>query len=165
MNVITAPETLKGSRNIQGFALMRAILSVLTSLCYNLLASLQINAQQIKLDKNHALKSSRIFVVNLFVEINSINQSNLFNLIAINVATGLRKFKYFYVPIKFCRNHALKSSRTIVVNLFNEINSMNQSNLFNLFAIIAATGSRKLKDYWPKNLWRIALIIVQTGDI
>ena len=98
-----------------------------------------------------SLKSSRIIVVNLFIETNSINQSNLFNLIAINVATGLRKFKDFYVPIKFCRNHALKSSRTIVVNLFNEIYSMNQSNLFNLFEIIAAPGLRKLKDYWPKN--------------
>ena len=67
------------------------------------------------------------------------------------MATGLRKFKDFYVPIKFCKNHALKSSRTFVVNLFNEIISINQSNLFNLFAIIAATGSRKLKDYWPKH--------------
>ena len=40
---------------------------------------------------------------------------------------------------------------SVVVNLFNEIKSINQSNLFNLFAIIAATGLRKLKDYWPKN--------------
>ena len=101
--------------------------------------------------KNHALKSSRIFAVNLFNEINSINQSNLFNLFAIIVATGLRKFKDFYVPIKFCKNHALKSSRTFVVNLFNEINSIHQSNLFNLIAIIAAIGLRKLRDYWPKN--------------
>ena len=52
---------------------------------------------------------------------------------------------------KFAKNHALKSSRTFVVNLFNEINSIHQSNLFNLFAIIAATGLRKLKDYWLKN--------------
>ena len=71
-----------------------------------------------------------------FNEVNSINQTNFFKLFAIIMATGLRKLKDFYVPIKFCKHHALKSSRTVVVNLFNEVNSMNQSNLFNLFAIL-----------------------------
>ena len=59
--------------------------------------------------------------------------------------------KIFMFQSSFAKNHALKSSRTFVVNLFNEINSIHQSNLFNLIAIIAATGLRKLRDYWPKN--------------
>ena len=109
----------------------------------------------IKFCKNHTLKSSRTFVVIFFNEINSINQSNFFNLFAIFLATGLRKLNDFFMFrskfIKFCKNHALKSSRTFVVNLFNEINSINQSNLFDLFELIAATGSRKLKEFWPKN--------------
>ena len=123
-------------------------MSVLISLRSNLL-------YQIKLEKNYALKSSRTFVVIFFNEINSINQSNFFNLFAIFSANGLRKLNDFLCSAQnlsnFAKNHALKSSRTFVVNLFNEIKSINQSNLFNLFALFAATGSRKLKEHWPKD--------------
>ena len=39
----------------------------------------------------------RTFVVIFFNEVNSINQSNFFNLSAIVLATGLRKLKDFFM--------------------------------------------------------------------
>ena len=89
-------------------------------------------------------------------ELNMLTPAGYMIIPELNMLTsGLRKLNDFFMFrskfIKFCKNHALKSSRTFVVNLFNEINSINQSNLFNLFELIAATGSRKLKEFWPKN--------------